>query len=107
MASLAASSTGTLEWLKEQGDIVRIGAEFDKRIVVRYEDLCDDTNATLARIHEFAGVAPADFEGGFKQGEHHIMGNIMRLKSSRIQRSASRLISACCPSARVIPIAVR
>jgi len=66
-------------WIKEQLDILRILQEFPGFIRVYYEDLCEDVDGTLARIHRFAGVTPQPFSGDFQAVEHHILGNSMRL----------------------------
>lgn len=48
-------------------------------ITIRYEDLCMQTENTLARLYQFCGVDPVvtlDLE----RAEHHILGNRMRLQ---------------------------
>jgi len=70
---------GMRVWIREQRDILRILAEEPNTLRVYYEDLCDDTNAALARIQRFAGVEPESFGGDFRATEHHILGNSMRL----------------------------
>lgn len=69
-------------WLHEQRTIARVVNEFPKRLVVYYEDLCDAVDDTLGTIQDFVGVprqpAPADF----KDVEHHILGNEMRLRAT-------------------------
>lgn len=70
---------GMRVWIREQRDILRILGEQPNTLRVYYEDLCDDTNGTLAQIERFAGVAPEPFNGDFRAAEHHILGNSMRL----------------------------
>jgi Sulfotransferase family len=70
---------GMRVWIREQRDILRILGEQPAALRVYYEDLCDDTNAELTRIHKFAGVNPEPFAGDFRTAEHHILGNSMRL----------------------------
>ena len=65
-------------WLQDQADIVRIAPEVGPVLTIHYEDLCDRTDETLARIHRFIGVEPHPFCGDFKAVEHHILGNWMR-----------------------------
>jgi hypothetical protein len=48
-------------------------------LTVRYEDLCADVPGTLARVFDFIGVAAHDVSG-FRDCEHHIIGNRMRLE---------------------------
>jgi hypothetical protein len=66
-------------WIREQRDILRILGEQPNTLRVYYEDVCDDTNAALARIERFAGVEPEAFGGDFRSADHHILGNAMRL----------------------------
>ena len=49
-------------------------------LTIRHEDLCRDPRATLARIFGFLGVsAPAGDLRDSRAGDHHIIGNRMRL----------------------------
>src|SRR5581483_12108277 len=73
------AALGMRVWIREQRDILRILREEPHSLRVHYEDLCDDTDATLARIERLAGVAPEPFSGDFRTAEHHILGNSMRL----------------------------
>ena len=66
-------------WINEQVTICRIMEEFPKRMIIYYEDLCDVMDDTLAAIHRSVGVAPRRPPVDFKSGEHHILGNEMRL----------------------------
>lgn len=54
----------------------------ERWITVRHEDLCRDSRGTLARIFAFLGVSPEP-DGietqDFRAGDHHIIGNRMRL----------------------------
>lgn len=84
-------------WITEQLDILRIMNEFPWRMQIHYEDLCDDVNDVLGRIHGFAGVSQEIFGGDFRSAEHHILGNSMRLdptgkivKSERWKRKLTR-----------------
>ena len=81
------ADTATRMWLDQQTHIVRIAREFGRILTVHYESLCDETDATLKSIHRFVGLEPAGFAGGFKQGDHHVLGNDMRLGDNRIVRS--------------------
>jgi hypothetical protein len=65
-------------WLQDQADIIRIASEFGPVLTIFYEDLCDRTDETLARIHGFTDLEPRPFRGDFKATEHHILGNWMR-----------------------------
>lgn len=72
------------QWAGEQSRITRILPEIGDYMTVYYEELCADTDQVLARIHRFTGIEPARFSGDFKESEHHILGNRMRLGFSRI-----------------------
>ena len=74
-----ATDLGMRVWIREQHDSLRVLAEQPKALRVYYEDLCDDTTATLARIHRFVGVEPQSLGGDFRADENHILGNSMRL----------------------------
>jgi hypothetical protein len=53
-----------------------------QRLVVRYEDVCRETAKEVSRIAEFAGLAPVEGPIRFRECEHHVLGNRMRLMSS-------------------------
>src|SRR5439155_342808 len=74
-----ANDLGMRVWIRERHDSLRVLAEQPKALRVYYEDLCDDTTATLARIHRFVGVEPQSLGGDFRADENHILGNSMRL----------------------------
>ena len=83
-------------WVREQASIQRVSAEAPAVLTVYYDELCDDVNGQLARIHEFLGVPPIPFGGDLAAAEHHILGNVMRLenrtaikKDTRWQRELS------------------
>jgi hypothetical protein len=47
---------------------------------LHYEDLCADPGAVLDRVSDFLGVARVEMQRGFRDPDHHIIGNAMRLK---------------------------
>jgi hypothetical protein len=69
-------------WLHEQVTIARIASEFPKRLVIYYEQLCDSVNETLGSIQDFIGVPRQEAPVDFKEAEHHILGNEMRLRTT-------------------------
>ena len=71
-------------WLRRQSDTLQITKNIAHNINIYYEDLCDKTDEILASIHRFVDVKPTKFEGDFKTNEHHILGNVMRLKKGEI-----------------------
>ncbi len=72
----------TTMWLREQLAIFNVLQDFPGYLPVKYEDLCDRTDAALAGIHRYVGMAPQVFSGKDKDHEHHILGNAMRLRES-------------------------
>jgi len=76
----------TKVWMGEQSNVLRIAKEFPNRMLLHYDDLCDDLDTALSRVHRFAGLEPVTFCGDFKQGEHHILGNQMRLRDGKVSR---------------------
>ena len=51
----------------------------DRRLLVRYEDLCTDLVGTMRRLFTFSGVDPNVDVGRFVANEQHLIGNRMRL----------------------------
>ena len=54
----------------------------DRWMTLRYEDLCADPDGTLTKIHRFAGLPVTNGFHHFRSGDHHIIGNRMRLSST-------------------------
>jgi hypothetical protein len=52
----------------------------DRVMLMRYEDFCHDPLLWLHRLHTFCGVQPLDPPETITPGEHHIIGNHMRLQ---------------------------
>lgn len=76
------ASTCIRLWLYEQFDIVRIIEEFpiNKIIRISYEEICKDTNEALNKIFRFMQLPSHYYDRNLNLGEHHILGNKMRLK---------------------------
>jgi hypothetical protein len=53
----------------------------EKRIMIRYEDLCLDTQDTLERLYRFCEVDPGVVVTDFRSAAHHVVGNEMRLSN--------------------------
>lgn len=73
------------EWSRSAGRAQRLFANLppDRRLRMRYEDLCLDTAGELRRVTAMLDAAP--FLSGdidFRAVEHHIIGNKMRLQGS-------------------------
>ena len=66
-------------------------------LTLRYEDLCADPDGTLARLHGFIGVPSRNGYHKFRAGDHHIIGNRMRLSSTseiRLDESWKQALTA-------------
>jgi hypothetical protein len=71
-------------WKRMTGHARRLEARLppDRFLRLRYEDLCTRTEAELARLARFVGLAPCPGPVDFRSRSHHIIGNRMRLASS-------------------------
>lgn len=49
---------------------------------VRYEDLCRDPAAEMGRFFDFVGVQPEPLPADFRDSDHHIIGNRMRVRDA-------------------------
>jgi hypothetical protein len=71
-------------WNRRSAQAERLFATLppERRLRVRYEDLCTDPEREFGRICEMVGLEklPGPYE--FFAGDHHIIGNRMRLSSS-------------------------
>lgn len=54
----------------------------DRWMTLRYEDLCADPDEALYRIHKFAGLPVTNGFHHFRNADHHIIGNRMRLSAT-------------------------
>jgi hypothetical protein len=57
----------------------------DRWIRIRYEDLCGSPQTTLSRFFSFCGAPPFQVPAALDSGEHHIVGNRMRLSGGQIR----------------------
>ncbi len=75
---------GAHEWVRCNQETEAILATIPKNnwIKVHYEDICNNTEATLNNIFNFTGVDPNKKRLDFKSVEHHVIGNGMRLDDS-------------------------
>jgi hypothetical protein len=69
------------EWRRSNEEAAAIlrGVDPARWTEVRYEALCRDPDSTLRRLFAFMGVGPGGARTG---GEHHVLGNGMRLDSA-------------------------
>jgi hypothetical protein len=54
----------------------------DRWMTLRYEDLCANPDETLYQIHKFAGLPLTNGFHFFRNADHHIIGNRMRLSAT-------------------------
>lgn len=90
---------GAASWLSDARSSERARAYFpaDRWLTVRHEDLCADVDGTLGRIFRFIGVPPVEV-GDFRAGEHHVIGNRMRLAKTSEIRLDERWKTALAPA---------
>jgi hypothetical protein len=72
---------GGAEWVRciEEAQAVLQTVPASNQIKVHYEDICNNTLATLKKITEFVGVDPNAIRLDFKSVEHHVVGHGLRL----------------------------
>lgn len=87
------------EWRRSNEEAEAILATLDESqwLAIRYEDLCADPDATLNRVFEFLGVGAVERRVAFRDVEHHVVGNGMRLDSSSEIRLDERWKSVLTP----------
>lgn len=75
--------TAARDWVKlnQRLQITLQSLPRDRVTVARYEDLCQNVQPTLRRLHRFCGVDPSFETGNFGAVPQHIVGNSMRLGS--------------------------
>jgi hypothetical protein len=54
----------------------------DRRMLLRYEDLCRDPLSSLNELFAFLGARPLEHLREFRSQEHHVIGNRMRRRSA-------------------------
>ena len=71
---------GATSWVSALRSAERVRRRFpaDRWLTLRHEDLCRDPDAGLAEVFRFIGI-PAATVRDFRAGDHHIIGNRMRL----------------------------
>lgn len=72
------------EWRETYRESQRLYDQFenDRRLTIRYEDLCDDPAATVHRVTDMLGLERQPIVADFRSVDQHIVGNAMRLASS-------------------------
>ena len=85
----AGMAEAALEWRRTNEECERLTGTLpaSRRLRLRYEDLCADTEASLSSIYGLIGVGRPERREDFRNIEHHILGNAMRLRpDSRIRQ---------------------
>lgn len=69
------------EWRRsnEEAQCILDKLDQDRWMQVKYEDVCERTDETLAQIYQFIGANPDHENRSFRSIEHHVVGNGMRL----------------------------
>jgi hypothetical protein len=72
------------EWKRsnEEAEVILKNLDPSQWIEVRYETLCAEADATLRKLFEFSGVRVDYKLTGFRNINHHIIGNGMRLDTT-------------------------
>ena len=84
------------EWRKTHEECERLRRRLpsDAWLRVRYEDLCREPDRVLAGVLHLIGEPPTKILSDFRSIEHHILGNVMRLRSDRKIELSERWRSA-------------
>ncbi len=79
--SMAAAAE---EWRRsnEEASVIQRSLPPEQHMQIRYEDLCADVGSALGDIAQFLNVPADDGYLQFKDVEHHVVGNGMRLDGS-------------------------
>ncbi len=74
-----------LEWRRsnEEAEALLHAMDRKKWIEIRYESFCRDPLASLGRIFDLVDVPQEDVLANFRTAVHHVVGNGMRLDTSR------------------------
>ncbi len=72
------------EWRRsnEEAEAILRHVDQERWLEIRYEDLCAKGEKTMPRLLRFIGVDSEKMPADFRNTEHHVVGNGMRLDSS-------------------------
>jgi hypothetical protein len=87
------------EWRRsnEEAECLLKGLDPSRWTEVRYEEVCTDTERTLARLFSFLGLDPSRGARSLRSFDHHIVGNGMRLDTTTEVRLDERWRSVLTP----------
>lgn len=73
-----------IEWRRsnEEAESILSSLGDDQSIQIRYEDLCQNTAATLGAVTDFLGLDTGSDYASFRSAPHHVIGNGMRLDNT-------------------------
>jgi hypothetical protein len=71
------------QWRHYNVEAARVRRRFpqESRMLLQYEELCNDPQATLDRVAAFLGIEPVPISTLLENSERHVIGNSMRLRS--------------------------
>ncbi len=71
-------------WRNDQTAILRALCTVpgERKLLLRYEDLCTETRTTLRRLWEFCDVEPVEPRLVVRSSDHHVIGNSMRMSGT-------------------------
>ncbi len=86
-------------WLRDNraAELARRYFPADRWLTLRHEEVCADPAGALNRIYSFAGLPPGTGVPDFRDVEHHVIGNRMRLSSTAEIRIDDRWKTALTP----------
>lgn len=77
----AAEAAGEWRRSNEEAEHLLAGLDPSRWLTLNYEALCANPDQTLNRVFRFLEVDPSRWVRAFRQVEHHVVGNGMRLDS--------------------------
>jgi len=71
-------------WRKDQEAIADVTSHLpqDHKFLLRYEDLCTETDRTLRELYRFCSVDEIEPVTSLQSEDHHVIGNAMRFQGS-------------------------
>lgn len=100
-------SEAARRWARTNQAIMRSVEDLapERRLLVRYEDLCTDLEGTMRRLFSFCGVDPDVDVGRVMASQQHLIGNSMRLAGVGEIRLDERWRTAIAPDGLALVVA--
>ncbi len=97
MSYMKHSGRHDAKWASRRWLIANMNTDRARRYVqktrwlrIHYSELCENYQITVDRIADFVGAERATIQRNFLDGDHHIVGNVMRLKrNQRVKKDDS------------------